>query len=324
MRNLPSVCGHFWCDHRNCTQKHSNKPKRINTKDHFELRYLRWDYFVRTNNPKNENIFHENRKTIDNYAVKYFLKYEDLLRLNSLDMDDLKNIIRCFIVSYDGLWSFDADAEKLERFREKFFKEEGCYPSPEILSKKNNSNMMSFIEQKLDDMINVFRIKNKDQAGFYSDEFFKIGAKVSKEKINLPSFGSNPTKEGWKKVSKKEYFELKPLLMQIGKDKAQRIGNYFYKSFMSGGQIVDSKENEDGVSLFDSFVDDKPDALSLLIGREELDLSIFDDFAKKSSEEKASILDEAIAFAKKNNFDHKDILLVETLRKKYGDDQANA
>jgi hypothetical protein len=297
--------------------KHKTKSKRINTKDHFELRYLRWDHLVRAENPKDEGIFEENRKTVEVYANRYYMKYEELLRLNSLDADDLKNIIRCFIVSYNGLWSFSANPEKLEKFKAQFVKQEGVEPSPSIIYKKNNSNMMSYIEQKLDDMVNVFRIKNKEQAGYFSDEFYKIGTRASREQLDLPSFGSTPSKNGWQKLSKKEYFELKPILMQIGRGQSKRINNHFYKSFVTGGQMI-SYETEDGPTIIDSFADKSPDALTQLVDSErDFDLSFLDNFANKSPDEKVGILNVVIDYVKDGDFNTSTLAQVEALRSKY-------
>ena len=334
MRQTPTVCGHIGCDHTRCLRVPNAKKKRINTKDNFELRYLRWDYFVKTSNPKDEKIFDKNKATIDNYSRKFMNKHEELISLNSLDIDDLKNIIRCYIVSFDGLWSFTAKPDKLEEFKQKCLKECGYLPTQEMIDKKNNSNMMSFIDQKLQDMMNVFRIKNRNQVGFYSNDFYKIRCDADPAKMNLSSYDENPIKCGWIKITPKEYLALKGVLLQVKNNQSYKIGLWVYKSFLCGGRVLqignkgelESGEHDDGHSWngslngnpLDYYASNQDDPLVIMERKEkEREMSFSDDFDQRNNEEKELLLNKAIRLARRKNLETESIDMLRSLKRKY-------
>lgn len=169
----------------------------VTYQDQFELRYLRWDYLVKTENPT-ENVLKSKEAIVRYCARRAYKKYASEFNYMCMELNDLENIARIYVVEYLGLYSSKNNKKVRNRHRQKI-KNKGKEPSKKEMILKDNYSLIYFVEQRLAECAHVFRQKSKNQAG-YTD----INLYIQKTQNLWPSdeeLSQNPTKFGWAKAS---------------------------------------------------------------------------------------------------------------------------
>lgn len=178
----------------------------VKYKTHFELRYLRWDYLVKAENPSDKELVVRD-KYIKACAKRAYAKYKYEFHFMGMRLEDVENIARVHAVSYLGLYSSGKNKIIKDRHREKIKLMEGNKASASDLSAKDNLSMMSFINQRLGECAYVFRQKSEGEAGFnYYSVYvqYKGDEWPSDEELVF-----NPKKFGWKKLAWAKFVKIR-------------------------------------------------------------------------------------------------------------------
>lgn len=125
----------------------------VKAKTHLELRYLRWDYFVRSPNVDDSIIVSKNA-IVKKCARKIYSKFRYEFDFMGMGIEDLENIGRVQVVSYLGLWGKDG--------------------------KGSDKNLASFISQRLLEAADILRQYNKKEATFQYISVYKgpVGTQI--------------------------------------------------------------------------------------------------------------------------------------------------
>ena len=176
--------------------------QRINHKDHFELSYLRWRYFMKSPNPPRE-LIERYRPLVRKLANQNYKRFRPLYSIIGKDIEDIENIGLIQLVSYLGLFSVEHCEEKAIAFEKDAIARTGSAPTIESIRKKDLSDMSSFISQRLLDVARVCSQKNDLVAGgqIIYQMFVLIGEEREGSDANLLE---NPAYYGYKKLSKEQ------------------------------------------------------------------------------------------------------------------------
>lgn len=174
--------------------------------NHFELRYLRWDYLVKAENPE-YSVLKEKEAIIRYCARKAYTKYRYEFGFMSMDIEDIENISRVYTVSFLGLYSSKKNNRVKERHSKKLAEQTGKAPSNFEIERKDNKALIAFLNQRLMECAYVFRQKSKGQAGFnYYSVFVR---KKGEEWPTDQELMTHPTKFGWEKVSWSTFLKIR-------------------------------------------------------------------------------------------------------------------
>lgn len=180
--------------------------EKVTYRNHLELRYLRWDYLVKTANPK-EALLKSKVRAIRYAARLAYGKNTYEFKFMGMELEDIESIATVYAVSYLGLYSIEKDKERLKAFQAKFERENGRKPSKEDIAKKDDYSLMHFIRQRLLECATIMRQYCKGEAGFsYYSVFKRIVGDQSPSDDDLIE---NPMRYGWKRVQWAEFKQVK-------------------------------------------------------------------------------------------------------------------
>lgn len=220
----------------------------VDYKNHFELRYLRWDYLVKAANPSDSLL--KSKEAIVRYcARRAFEKYIYEFSFMGMSVEDIESISRVYTVSYLGLYSaLNNDSVKDRHVTKLKAANSGRYPSQEELEKKDNRSLISFLDQRLMDCAYIFRQRSKGQVGFsYYAVFMQ---KHGNEWPDDDSLVAAPTKYGWEKVSWNKFVKIKDMFSSVVPGYALEIKGKIYRVASPDTSLVYS--NHDIGEIFDS------------------------------------------------------------------------
>lgn len=237
MRDRIPLCGHFFCEYRDCSISTNKKSVIANTKNAFELRYMRWDYFCRSSNPPPEYL-KSVTKIVDYIASSQYYKNERLMRSHGMDMDDFKNIILVQCVSFHGVSSFENNPKAKKAFVDYYVEKNKKKPSSGEIQKKDNYRLMDFLRQRISDFFTILKKEGKEQPGSNLAVTYKKDLSDFNEGELVDT--SHPERYGWKKIKPIEYKALKEVLIESG-GQPLVIGNTVYRVF-DYSSYVDSME----------------------------------------------------------------------------------
>jgi len=192
-------------------RKRINRPqstRRVNTRDDFELCYLRHQYIRRsTYNPTVKDMkpyFHITAMC----AQKTFFMYRPLFLLIGLEKEDISNIARMHLVSFLGLFSLEKMPSKYTEFVEHFKEVQECKPQKVDILDKNQANFTLFLKQRMEDLVRICRQKVKNIKGFTADGFYYYyGPKAPPKR--LFDLVRNYEKLGFRKLDSAVYKSIK-------------------------------------------------------------------------------------------------------------------
>lgn len=180
--------------------------QRIHHKDEFELSYLRWRYLIRTSNPPAEVL-----KQFENAAYKCardsFFGEKDTYIASGMELEDVCSIAQVHLVSYLGLYSIEHVPDQMEKFVNKYEKTNGKKPDEKEIKRKNLSNMICFISQRLRDLIRICKQKNRNITG--ENVTYEIYKLTGKEKeCSDWALSLSPESYGFEKISRAEKIKV--------------------------------------------------------------------------------------------------------------------
>lgn len=198
--------------------------KHVSTKEHFELTYLRWRYFMRASNPS-EELIRQYEKAAYKVAKEAFNDHHESMKLSGLEIEDVCNIALVHLISYLGCYSLQFSESGQEKVVEKRKKAE--FPDEEV-KRKDLSNMMVFIQQRMRDLVRVFKQKNKNVLGEHSVAILYqlIDKEVPCTDLELIKA---PDKYGYRRVTPSQYKEVKRKLGTYPSTGKFVIGDIIYR-----------------------------------------------------------------------------------------------
>lgn len=172
---------------------------KINTKDSFELCYLRHQYFRRAKYNPTEAEMQPYMYIVTNLTKNTFFTYINLFNSVGLQQDDVLNIGMVHLVSFLGLYSLDHLKEKFAEWELKFWINESKQPQEKDVLQKNKANFTMFFKQRMEDLVRVCRQKVRNIRGVASEEF-QIFCGKSMPPKNPRSILRNFVELGYKKI----------------------------------------------------------------------------------------------------------------------------
>jgi hypothetical protein len=174
--------------------------KKINSRDDFELCYLRHQYLRRAKSNPGQAEMDLYSPIAAHMARNTFFTYQGLFHLVGLDMEDMVSISKVQIVSFLGTMEITQDPVKYERFvcahQKKYTKD----PGPADIIQKNKANLTFFIKQRMQDVVRVCQQKARNIKGMSVDEFYAYtGAKQLPPWV-IPLLTKNNEKYGYRKI----------------------------------------------------------------------------------------------------------------------------
>jgi hypothetical protein len=208
-------------------RKRVSRPKadegKINSRNEFELCYLRHQYFRRVKyNPTEKEM--KPFTHISGYLSKNTYNiYKNLFISVGLEFDDVKNIALVHLVSFLGLFAMQKMPEKLKDFSEKFYSIQGRNPNKMDILDKDQANFTLFMKQRMGDLVRVCRQKARNIKGTPVEEFYYYCGPTKPPKV-LRELLKNYEKLGFKKLDSAIYKSIK-----------KRVGSIFGMSFVFDG-----------------------------------------------------------------------------------------
>lgn len=184
------------------------EERRINHKDHFELAYLRWRYFMRSPNP-DPNLLKKFEPLVRKISKQAFNRFRPLFRATGMDVCDIENVARVQLVSYLGLFSIEHNRDNLKKYEKDVIARIDRAPTLEEIRERDLKNMAAFISQRLLDMSRVCQQKNKRMVGNqFTYAMFEL---VGHENVLATDHDlmTNPKAHGYRKMSQDELARVK-------------------------------------------------------------------------------------------------------------------
>lgn len=146
--------------------------RKINSRDDFELCYLRHKYLRKANvNPTAEDM--RPYKAIATHMAKNtFFTYRNLFGTVGFDKEDIISIAQIQLVSFLGLFSLERLPDKYKEFVDAHFYAYLKDPDEFALLDKNRANCTLFLKQRMEDLVRVCRQKARNIKGLPTEEYF--------------------------------------------------------------------------------------------------------------------------------------------------------
>lgn len=146
--------------------------KKLSSKDHFEAVYLKHHDFYRINElpAERRDVAHleaDHAQTVKVYSKKFFDKHSTMLKEIGMELEDIHCISRVHLYKYLVLFSLKNNPEKMAEFVKNYKEKHGetAYPTMKDITKKDASNFMSYLPQKLSDLLRLCNMKLKSITG---------------------------------------------------------------------------------------------------------------------------------------------------------------
>jgi len=172
---------------------------KINSKNEFELCYIRHQYFRKTKYNPSEEQMAPYMGIIKNLTRKTFWMYHGLFQAVSFDIEDMISIGQIHLVNFLGLFALEQSQEKMDNFLASFFKKTVTEATPQDILSKNKANFTMFLKQRMEDVVRVCRQKSKNVKGVpVQENYMFVG--VQQPPRSLRELLVNHEKYGFKKL----------------------------------------------------------------------------------------------------------------------------
>lgn len=158
--------------HRDLVYRPEADEGKINSKDDFELCYLRHRYLRKAQYNPTESEMAPYSKILTYVAKNTIFRHQNLFRIVGLEYEDLINVCRVHLVSYLASFSLQADLDKLKEFIKVFKNEYGKKPNEVDLLQKNRANLTLFLKQRMEEMVRICRQKASNIQGVCAEEYY--------------------------------------------------------------------------------------------------------------------------------------------------------
>jgi hypothetical protein len=223
---------------------------RKNAHEHFEDVYLRSSYLERIK-PEQTGLFsqfhHEYKNTIDILALRYYRRNTSFFKTVGFEPKDIYNF--CNIQAWSFIENFsivanDSAMRSFLRKRAEKYSDRDYPPTAEEITKKDKSNFIFFLNQRLSDLVRISKAKIRNIRGTkeISSFFEQINPNLDTELVL--EIARDPKKYGYRELSNTEVVALKK---EMKKDfryedfshKSKKYKYISYKNFLSKDDAVD-------------------------------------------------------------------------------------
>lgn len=238
--------------------------KKINSKEEFELCYLRHKYIRRTKrNPVLKEV-EPYKKIIKHQSYNTYTVYSRLFGSVGLDVNDIRSIGDCHLVSFLGSFALERNKAKLEAFKKNFYYKNKRYATKKDVLDKNKADFTSFLKQRFTELVRISRQKAANVRGVPMEEF-KVFVGTKKPPLVHSDLLLSHEEYGYKR--------LDVMLYKTAKKRAGVNGN---KSFKDGNKYyivveVDSRDltEEDiegsDMSIRNNLHSQSPESIAVLV-----------------------------------------------------------
>lgn len=196
-------------------------------RDDFEAACLLDRYFCRVENPQN-GILEKYLPWIKKEAEFGYKNHIFTFRLRGFEPEDVFSLAMCYAVSFLGLYSLEKDSAKMELFVKRYQEKNKTtdLPPEEIVFKKNRSDLVDFLKQKIRQLSMVVKKKGSGVSMFDT----KVLYYKTQGKLNIDKQILSTVKDGYKgffKVTQKDYLKIKKELKTKRKEFDKDGWHYF-------------------------------------------------------------------------------------------------
>ena len=287
--------------------------KNLSSKDHFEAVYLKHRDFYKINElpPERRDVSHlecDHMFTVKVQARKFFDKHSTLLKKIGMEFEDILCISRVHLYKYLVLFSLKNNPEKLAEFVKKYKERHGetSYPTINDITKKDISNFMCYLPQKLSDLLRFCNVKLPSITG----------EKQMKVVFELPNNIDNSVSdmfilENYKKIgARRLYLKEIAALKRNGADLT--IGHIVHNGKIYRSILFKEYRAIQDVGLENKHLDDIDGRVANIYTPFTSDYETL--LESKDAEEKSFKIDEMVASYKKMDKKSKAAYLNETIR----------
>ena len=146
--------------------------RKIDSKEEFELCYLRHQYLRRVDYNPTKQDMEPYMRVVVSMAKNNYATYKNLFNLVGFNQDDIVNICRIHLISYLGLFSLEKMPEKYKDFIRIYQKRNKEDPKEKDILDKNKANLTYFLKQRMQDLVRICKQKARNIKGLPVDEYF--------------------------------------------------------------------------------------------------------------------------------------------------------
>lgn len=270
-----------------------HRPKasedRIQSKNEFELCYLRHQYFRRVKYNPTESDMKPFAHIARYWSRKTFFIYSKLFYLVGLECEDIINIANVHMVSFIGLFSLENRPEKFEEFSKTFERIHGIKPIHKDILEKNQAIFTLFLKQRMSDVVRVCRQKARNIKGIPFEEcYFYCGVKEPPK--NRRDLIKNYEKLGFKKLDVAIYKSVKKKAGSIFGSTFKFANHYYVSVPIKQKKLSLSDFTGAGLDPYDSLHNMTPEEMYSLSEDKRLWEKRENEFNEKPNEAKTSII----------------------------------
>lgn len=288
---------------------------KINTKDSFELCYLRHQYFRRAKYNPTEAEMQPYMYIVENLSKNTFFTYLNLFKSVGMYQEDVLNIGRVHLVSFMGLYALDNTPEKKKEFAERFLRYEYKEPEEKDFDQKNKANFSIFFKQRMEDLVRVCRQKVRNIKGQTSEEYAIFHGKEQPPK-QLYRLLKNHLDFGYKKI---DFAIFKSIRKRAGVNNDATIFSFGGTWYVAVPLDQKSLELDDLVNSeynpYDNLHNAQPDSIL-----EEKEVQKFHKlFNRRSNYRKKALLRNFVAKNKSNRYYKEEVAIAKKLLRSLGE-----
>lgn len=202
------------------------EKKKINSRNEFELCYLRHQYIRKANANPTKDEMSPYVPIAAHMAKNTFYTYKNLFSMVGFDVDDLISIANIHLVSFLGLFSLDKMPQKYTDFVGVYHKNNFKDPNDWAILNKNKANCTLFLKQRMEDVVRVCRQKARNIKGLPTEEYFFYAGSVEPPMI-LRDLINDYEKLGYRKLDNAVYKSIRKKV-KVDDSPVFRFGPNYY------------------------------------------------------------------------------------------------
>ena len=200
--------------------------KRIQTKNDFELCYLRHTYLRRVKYNPTPAEMKPFMHIASHLAKNTFFVYKNLFHTVGLESEDVINIANVHLISFLGLYSLENMPEKYKDFVKVFERLHGEEPDKSDVLDKNQANFTMLLKQRMENLVRICRQKSRNIKGMPAEDSYFYYSKKEPPK-NHRDLIKNYEKLGFKKLDMAVYKSIRKRAGSIY-GSTFKFGDYYY------------------------------------------------------------------------------------------------
>lgn len=264
--------------------------KKINSKEQFELCYIRHQYIRKVDYNPSEDEMRPYHWILDHTSRNTFYMYQMLFQMVGLYLEDIINTARVHLVSFLGLFALERMPEKMKAFKALILQEHGRRTTKIDILQKNKANFTLFLKQRMEDLVRICRQKARNIKGLPTEEYAVFTGTKRPPKV-IKDLLDNYEALGYKKIDVSIFKSIRKKL-----DKKQEGPVYFINNSWYICVPLDKKTLElvdfsgAGLDPYDSMHNMTPERVLFHVEEEELWKDRKEKFSGCSREDKALIV----------------------------------